>query len=478
MARAQDKLVSVTTEKVRIALISLLTLIALAAVSRFIGVTESPPGFYRDEAAISAQVICIRQSGEDLLQTKHPLFARVLAGGYLTPTYLYPAMAWTSVFGDSIQSFREFTAAFSLLFIFGSFALGARVWRSKEAGLLCALSAALSPWVFQFARIAWDPSIAPAYTVWAFALLWGRKNWELALSGVFFSFAAYCYPPLRVQLAIMMPFAIIGLARARGDWRPYVIPVVTATLVSLPLLILVFSADFQKRSVILSVFNSEFLVREFGDSSITHSFVMIARNFVSLLSPGYLFAYGDENLRHSTSLTGIWSWLDIFAISIAVTEGARALAIREKLSAPSFEVVFVVAGYFAGLLPSALTWEGNPHALRSFGSAVFLVLGVGGILASSWTRSKTMRALIIAISAIWVLNFYNAYFVRYPKLAEVAFDRAIPDGAKTLRQEGRITQLPDVIESHGIYYEPMATQYYILAAGAERCPIKKKPEKN
>ena len=56
-------------------------LLALLIVARFHGPDRAPPGFYVDEAAIAAQVICLRTTGADADGNPWPLFAPVLGGG-------------------------------------------------------------------------------------------------------------------------------------------------------------------------------------------------------------------------------------------------------------------------------------------------------------------------------------------------------------------------------------------------------------
>lgn len=455
----------------------LVVLIVVAAGLRFIGTAESPPGFYIDEAAISAQVICVRQSAQNLQGEHLPLLTEVLGGGYVTPSYLYPAVAWTFIFGDSIASFRSLTALFSILFILGSFVLGWRVWRSTEAAWLCALSAALSPWVFQFARIAWDPSLAPTYMVWAFALLWTTREkfrWvELSVSGVLFSLAAYCYPPLRVQLAIMLPFAILGLVFVyKRDWKLYLVPIATAFVVATPLIKKTVSGEIQGRFEMLSVFNKAYLMQTYGSATLWDGFRALAANFYLLLSPSYLFLHGDANLRHSTGSIGIWSWLDCLGIGAGLIAIFIIAARRSELKLAKFQSAFVIVGYLTGILPAAMTWESNPHALRSFGAVTFLVLGVGGGLRILWVQSRSLRSCIVGVAFVSFLLFVHVYFVDYPKVAGPWFDSQITDLAKQLASENRLMKMNGELKARGIDYSPMAVAYYQLADGAIRCPVK------
>ncbi|MGQ0801431.1 MAG: glycosyltransferase family 39 protein [Pseudomarimonas sp.] len=451
---------------------ALIALTIFAALARLFGVSRSPPGFYVDEAAIGAQVLCVAQSGANLQGEHWPMFTEVLGGGLLTPTYLYTAVGWVSLFGGSIESFRLLAAVCSLIFLAGVFVFARRAWASSEAAWLATLAAAVSPWVFQFARIGWDPALAPAFLVWALAMLWGKARWELALSGGLFALAAYTYPPLRVQIAIVLPLAILYLAWRRREWKPWLLTVVTALVTSLPLLVLTLNGEIQTRFAALSVFNPQFLHTVYGETNPLNGLRAIVGNIGLLLSPGYLLVHGDANLRHSTSAFGIWSWLDALALVAAFALLARCH--RTARGRPADQSALALAalltiGYVAGILPAAMTWESNPHALRSIGATVFLAVSTGGVLAVLWQRHRLFPPAILATAAVFFGLFLGDYFGTYPRRAAPSFDTAVSETATRLAVEGRIEVLPAELTRLGIHYPPMALRYYGLRSGVERC---------
>jgi hypothetical protein len=451
----------------------IVTLVFVATILRFLFLHSSPPGFYIDEAAISAQVICLKQSGADLAGHAWPLFVQVLGGGYATPSYLYSGVAWTSVFGDSVSSFRAMAAFYSALFIGGSYLLGTRFWKSKQAGWFCALAAALSPWAFQFARIAWDPALAPAFSVWAFALLWSKGRYEkleAVLGGLCLSLAAYSYPPLRVQLAIMTPFALgFLIVREKKSWVSGLIFGVAALVFSIPLIQMTLSGELQGRFAMLSVFNPDYL-RQFGEPSFGLGLSELIKNFASHFSLNYLAHSGDANLRHSTQSFGQWSWLDLFALLTAFGTFLY-FGYRRKLKAIVWvPIVFVVIGYLAGILPAAMTWESNPHALRSIGAVVFLSLGVGGVLNFAW-NFKALRVSTVAVSIAFLALFAKDFFTEYPQRSYLWFDSVIPEMARRLAEQGESDKFASELIRSGINYDPMAVRYYELANGTKHCPL-------
>lgn len=449
--------------------LGLIALTLVAALTRLVGVSHSPPGFYIDEAAIGAQVLCLAQSGETLQGTRFPLFAEVLGGGFVTPGYLYPAAGWSRLFGGSIESLRLFSAFASLLFLAGVFVFSRRFWDSPEAAWLATLAAAISPWVFQFARIAWDPAVAPAYLAWAFALLWGNSRKERALAGLLFALAAYAYPPLRVQIAIALPLAILYLVWRRREWRPYLLTVAVALLASLPLVQLTLSGEIQGRFAMLSVFNPVFLEAAYGTRQPLMGVYAIFGNLGLLLAPGYLLVSGDANLRHSTGAFGIWSWLDALAM---LTAAAALILMWRRFFGSANQLAMaglVLVGYLAGILPAAMTWEGNPHALRSIGATLFLALGTGGLLFTLWQRHVTLRLLILAVAALFLGYFQADYHLAYPARAADWFDARVVQTADQLARTGRLAELAGSLQAQGIHYDPRALRYFELRDGVSGC---------
>lgn len=448
-----------------------IALVVLASGLRFLFLYLAPPGFYIDEAAISAQVICLRQTHADFWGQAWPLFSQVLGGGFATPTYLYSGFAWTAVFGDSISSFRALVGAYALLFVAGSYVLGLRVWKTREAAWLCALVAALSPWVTQFSRIAWDPGLAPAFTVWAFAFLFSQRKtryFEAALSGLCLSLAAYSYPPLRVQLAIVTPLALALLfSKDRQSLKPSLLAIVVASILSIPLLKMTFSGELQARFAALSVFNEQYL-RQLGEPTFSLGLQEFLRNLLLHFSPSYLFVSGDANVRHSTQSFGQWGWLEMFALLVVIGAFLRFTLARKLRHLNWSAIAFVTVGYIAGAVPAALTWESNPHALRSIGCVVFLVVGAGGALQFAW-KSRVLRASTLMLAFCFLGYFWKVYLVDYPQRSYAWFDGVVTQVAEQLEHQGRISQLDQELKLAGINYDPLATAYYKFASGAMTC---------
>jgi len=450
-----------------------MTLIATGL--RFFALESSPPGFYRDEAAYAAQVICIRQSGHDLEQRNLPLMSTALPGGYVTPAYLYTGAAWTAVFGDSIASFRSLSAAYGALTVAGVYFLALTLWRKRESAWLAALCAAFSPWGFIFSRIAWDPPLAPCFLVWSlyFLLRGGRTPvWNAALAGVLAALACYSYPPMRAQALMVFPAVALYLWFVRSDIR-YTLAtfVLVAALALIPLVRLTLSGEIQGRFNMLNIFNEHYLA-QFGGSSFLDVAKIFFQNLGSHLSATYLFLHGDRNLRHSTRAVGEWSWLEIFALAAAAFYALRAFVSippQKWRDLEWREPALLVWCYFAALVPAALTWEGNPHALRSIGAYPFVALLSGRALDGVCRIRPWAPWMVIVIGVAFASWYGSDFFLRYPQRSYVWFDTHVVKKALSLNSNQDSARLPEELGSVSKGYPDLAIAYFQLRSGIIRC---------
>jgi hypothetical protein len=457
--------------------IALIAILIVAAAARFYRLPQSPPGFFRDEAAVAAQTICLSQSGRTLDGSRWPLMTPVLGGGYSTIAWQGPAVAWSRVAGTSIGAARSFAALCGVLLIGGVFLFARFATGSKQVAAYSALAAAISPWAFQFSRISWDPAIAPAYLAWALAALFlsisprateSRFVGWLAVVASAMLFAAACisYPPLRVQVPLVM---LAFLVWKRDHVRAH--PGRAATFAGVFvmcvgwLLLLTGSGAIQARFDNLSVFNAGYWARHGATSGaevVLRGTGLVVRQFFAHFTPAYLLISGDASVRHSTQSFGIWSWLDALALA-----GAAALLLRARRPVTGW-VGFAAVGYLSGILPAALTREGVPHALRSIGALPFLAVLVGTAIDAIGRELPRLRPMMpmaaSVVATIFATAFWRVFFVSYPTIAGNAFDTVI-----AARWSDPKAAQADISTIEQAPYPLLASRYYELRAGAVRC---------
>jgi len=357
--------------------------------------------------------------------------------------------------------------------------------RMTGPATLAAVSAAISPWAFQFSRIAWDPAVAPMYISWALAALLfavrdseGRRKWvtwiAIAASALLFGAACLCYPPLRMQVPLVLLAFVVWKRRWVREHLlltcGFVAVFVAATA---QLWLLTINGTIQGRFDELSVFGASYWIQRGVTTRgglLLNGAWLFAKNFFAHFAPSYLLISGDANLRHSTQMFGEWSWLDALAI---VAAGVVLVRRRRR---PGALMNFAAFGYIAGVLPSALTWEGVPHALRSIGALPFLcILVAGAITTVADDMGKAGRFLPVAtagIAFVFLAAFVPVFFVAYPPQAADMFDAP---AAEKLSQPELARMLASPSEEQPMRtsgYPTLPIQYYELRAGAIRCERK------
>jgi hypothetical protein len=431
-------------------------------VLRFVGLTSSPPGFALDEALGALHLQCLAETGRTALGRPWPLFEKGFNGGFYTPAFLYSGVAWVELFGSSIASMRALAAMYSSLTVLGLWLL-ARQLLDRRGAELTALAAALSPWAFQFSRIAWDPPLAPAFLVWGVYAFFrdGRAGARVA-SGVLLSLAMYSYPPLRAQVPLVLLLLLVcGRERPRG-----MLALCAAfAIASMPLVIASTHPSFTSRTARLSIVNRSYIESERGQRS-PPLFVaeQLLRHFAEHLRPSFLFTSGDASLRHSSQLIGELGFLDDAAIVLALwlllarRRPREGQVTRYPLARVALGAAWVA---FCGVLPAALTNEGLPHALRAIGAWPALSLLTGLTLSLACQRLRLMPWLVVALAAAQTLYFIPRYFTDYPPRAADIF--------RVDLQRAADAHDPSRLMAAGRNSDVYQLRYYLIEAFGQHC---------
>ncbi len=451
---------------------SLAALTVFWCAIRFVGLEASPHGYFGDETLSAVQVMCLAEIGPGEGK-RWPLFVSGGSGGFYSAPYLYFAIAWTRLFGTSIPSFRGIAAFFSVATIAGLAAVAYRLDGALLA-LTTALCAALSPWSFQFSRIAWDPPLAPAFLVWGTVLLLrARRLTPLIFAGVAFALSMYAYPPARVQ----SPLWLIVLSMTqwwRGELprRGLVTVLGSATLASVPLVVVLASDHaLMQRSVDLSIFGAWWLEQRGASSTPLFILRTFLDNLHAQLRPSYLFFSGDGNLRHSTQAIGELSPVDDLAL-VFFTAAAAARILNRLVPTIRFSSAppagaedlrlgyLFAAGALLGTIPAALTWDGIPHALRSIGTWPFVALLSGLALARAWRRRAFVGPLILAVGLGHSAVFLPRYFAAYRDAAPMWFHRDLKEAVEAEPRRPAREALRPFVGAAG--YSRAELQYYLM----------------
>lgn len=443
-----------------------LVVIGSMTIVRFIGLETAPPGFYNDEAHIAAHVICLSRTGHDAGGQDWPLFSGAGGGGYATPTHLYPAAVWVRIFGTSIAAFRAYAAMTMCIAIAGMFFFS-RLFLGARGATYVALSASISPWIFQFSRLAVDD---PA--MFLLGMCWGMyfffrstRSIDAILAALFLSAAAYAYPAGRIVLPLLMlPMIWLKLTRMKISRRYFVAFMLALAAFCLPLVDQIVSGTLMNRYTVVGIFSAHY--RRVHALPWSATWGVFLRNYLLHLRPGYLLAHGDANLRHSTRFSGELSWLDIAALASGIV-CLVVSSIRLRKFPWSGWPMFCLAGFLIGIIPAALTWEGIPHSLRSAACWPFVCMLSGYIVMKFEQRWPATLPLFAAIALIYAIAFTRNYFLDYPRRSARAFQASVKQAAEYGRQTGNWQPFRAAARAND--YDDGAQAYFLMAYGSKSC---------
>ena len=502
--------------------VALGTLVAVGLVwlvIRFCGLETSPPGFFLDEATAAVHAMCLTETGKDAYGVAWPIYSRgaIPEGGQHPLTLLAFEVLWMKIFGTSRAALRAVAAFWFLVTSLGLVVLardlvalipaqstdepGSSAKRSFPWMVL--LSALLSPWSFQFSRIAWECPLGPAFMVLALVgVVRSHRGGKLAL--VWSAFAGFCaaasmssYAPFRLVMPLALTATVALLLAITPGWRArwrffgsMVVAAFTAVVFFAPTLRMLFSGKITQRMNAVAIWcpqwmsehigkmgRADFLVTTFFDNVLTH------------LQPSFLFVRGDANLRHSPQISGQLSPVDTLALALVCGMATRILwgLLRGRSPLPkapdgswteasrwlmAIALCAILGGFFA-VIPSALTWEGVPTALRSIGAWPFVALFSGAVLALAWSRLPGVPTLLALVALVHTVLYLPAYFhaYDYDKAERFWFMRDMPDAIASESREQPPKTVPQTVSDHlgYSYMYDEVSRYYLMSEAKMKC---------
>jgi len=195
----------------------------LAVVAFQLWVTPSnPPGYHRDEAALSYNAYSIATSGRDEDGAVMPLFFRSF-GDYKSPLYPYLLAAIFRISGPHKIVARAFSAVLvgAAVLLLGLLAF--RLTGRTVVGVVVTVVAGLTPWLFELGRVALEVATQPLLlTLLLLALhrTWRKRSWTISqgvLVGVLLGLLLFSYTGNRLLAPLLA--AALGVFAGRGRWR-------------------------------------------------------------------------------------------------------------------------------------------------------------------------------------------------------------------------------------------------------------------
>jgi hypothetical protein len=363
-------------------------LLLLLALSYFYQVPNNPPGFYIDESSIAYNAYTIATTGRDEYGESWPLYFRAF-GEYKNPVYIYLLALLFRLFGPGILVARLLSASLTVVAVGLLWLLAYRISRQKIVATTIAISAFLTPWLFENSRLVFEVALYPVLMVlFLIAVQHASKQEQWRLREAFaiaatLALLTYSYSVGR----LLAPLLALGLAffvtrrRLRGlvtTWALYFLSVIPA---------LVF--NYQHPNALMNRF--WLLTYLTPQKPIWELALTFLRHYLADINPWTIAVTGEVNVRDHVGSMG-----SVLAPTLLLAIAGIVYVIR-RFAADSWWRYMLYA-LVVTPIPASLTVTEFPQ-IRLV--ALPVLLHVFMIPALSWLldqeRSKTARAALAVL---------------------------------------------------------------------------------
>lgn len=381
------------------------------------GVPDNPPGFYIDESSIAYNAHTISETGADEYGEAWPLYFRAF-GDYKNPVYVYALAAVFRVTGPSMTVARLLSATLGVLAALLLWLLAARLTKRAAAGAVVALSALLTPWLYESSRLVFEVAAYPLAVVlfllalrrasvkerWAFSDVVSLAA-ALALLTYSYSIGRLLAPLLAAGVALFVTRR--NLSRVLVTWAAYALALV-------PL-------------VVFNLRNSGALTERFGlitylksESGFAEGAREFALHYLADVNPARWLLTGEPNIRDH--LPGTPALLA--ATVLLACAGVILVLLRHGREAWWRFQLYALA---ASVVPAALTVNDFPQ-LRLIAFPIFLHVLAAPAVAWTLEVGGRRRALLYVAAALLVAQgaqFQWLFHARAPERWYI-FDARFP----------------------------------------------------
>jgi 4-amino-4-deoxy-L-arabinose transferase-like glycosyltransferase len=399
-------------------------LLGLATVLVIVGfqlwVTPSnPPGYHRDEAALSYNAYSIATTARDEDGAFMPLFFRSF-GDYKSPLYPYVLAGIFRITGPHKAVARTFSAVLGAFAVLLLGLLARRLTGRSVAAVVVIVLAGLTPWLFELGRVALEVATQPlliALLLLALHRAWRRRTWtslEGVLVGLLLGLLLYSYTGNRL-LAPLLAVALAVFA-GRGRWRWLTTALATFAVFLVPL-------------VVYALRHPGAVTARYGATTITHEghshgwvVLQAIANWFHDIDPWFWATSGDP-----APYVHVGGYGSLFAAVVVLALAGFVFVLWRRRDDLWWR--YVVVATLLAPIPAALTVDRH-NAIRLAALPVFCIVLVvpplDALLVSP--RRSRLAAVGLAVVAVTVAvqfaQFLHAYRVRGPARL-VLFDAGV-----------------------------------------------------
>lgn len=412
--------------------IFLLIILILAAFLRLYQLDQNPPSLNWDEISHGYNAFSILKTGQDEWGKFLPTIFRAY-GDYKLPVYIYLTSGSIALFGLNAFAVRFPSALAGILAVWFTFLLTKKLFKKDLVAMLSALFLALSPWHLFVSRPAFEANLASFLVlagIWAFLTGLERK-WFLALSVFLLGLSVHTYNSARIFTPLFLILLVIFYRKEikvflKKREKEAILTVIFLALFFIPLVVSFISPTGWARYKWVSVLDQGAINRinmARGESTlpgilprlvhnkVNYFSLTFVKNYLSNLSPQFLFFKGGSNYQYNIPGEGIIYPVQLPLILVGLYYLFKNWRLRETK--------VIIFWLLLAIIPSAATRE-NPHVLRTI-----LVLPLPYIIGALgfmeiWTwlkRTKAIRWLLVLIFVFFLIfsfwDFWKKYFNLY-----------------------------------------------------------------
>jgi hypothetical protein len=203
-------------------LVGLAVVLAVAAFHLWI-TPSNPPGYHRDEAALSLNAYTLSTGLRDEDGNLLPLFFRSFED-YKSPLYPYLLAGIFGLTGPDAQVARGLSAILVLTAVLLLGLLARRLTGSALVAVVVVVLAGMTPWLFELGRVAYEVTTQPVLiVVLLLVLLASRQSgrWSIGqgvLVGCVLGALTYSYTGSRLQGPLLAGALVVFAGRGRWRW--------------------------------------------------------------------------------------------------------------------------------------------------------------------------------------------------------------------------------------------------------------------
>ncbi len=364
-------------------------LISLALILRLWDLPNNPPGLTWDEAALGYNAYSLLKTGRDEYGTFMP--ANLTSFGDDKPAiYAYLTIPFVAIFGLNELAVRLPSALAGVMSVVLSYLIIRRLFKSIWTGFLAALMLAISPYMLQFSRPAFEANLAlmwNLFAVWAVLKVKENQRWWL-LAGVSIGLSMFTYQSSRLFWPLMLMWAAWMYRLSWwGVWRQVWFKV-SAAIIGITFSLLIMTV------IIMGQGNRLAALNVFSYDQPTERVEMLAREHRSSISdPGFEVLHG----QWWADIRGLFErGLIYFSPKVWWVEGDS----NQRSRVPDLGIL---AYYSILLLPLGLYW-----LIRHDGRLAKLILGWWLIAVIPAMLSRDLLNSLRSLNTVWPISILEA----------------------------------------------------------------------